>query len=234
VIYSINDIEESEGFMGGIMAQRQDKKSGNQNFMIWTLLLCTFLVFLLPACTQKSSKTAEMISQTAGQRADIDSGSLEPGLSVYYMDGKWRRISQMPRADVFVKKGRQGQPITSINHRFRMGNVFDSGRNQGVGVQMMGFIHLPKAGEWQFQARSNDGIVVFISDLKVVSDPGVHSDQFSKPRKFQAQNPGWYSILLRYIQRKGSATLEIYWKPPGKAKFTIIPDEAYWHMPKSL
>ena len=109
--------------------------------------------------------------------------------------------------------------------------MFDSGRNRGIGIQMMGFIHLPEAGEWQFKVQSNDGIEVAIEKVPVVSDPEWHSDRFSEPLGFYAQDKGWYSILLRYFQRKGTATLEFYWKKPGAQDFTIIPKEAYWNNP---
>lgn len=165
------------------------------------------------------------------QPTDIDPASLKPGLAAYYKFGFWRHIEKMPDQKKFLEQDEPRKPIPYIDHRFGKENVFDSGRNRGVGVQMMGFIHLPEAGEWQFKVQSNDGIEVTIQNILVVSDPEWHSDRFSEPLGFYARDKGWYSILLRYFQRKGTATLEFYWKKPGEQDFTIIPKEAYWHRP---
>ncbi len=201
--------------------------------LIWAIGLGTLVGFLLPACFPKSSQTTVPALGTAVSPTKDTPDSLQRGLSVYYMEGFWRHVDLMPKPEAFLKKKwKPGKPISKIDHRFGKGNVFDSGRNSGVGVLMRGFIHLSRAGEWQFMAQSNDGIEVTIENILVVSDPGWHSDRFSQPMGFQAERSGWYTVKLRYFQRKGTATLEFYWKPPGKKDFTIIPEAAYWHMPK--
>jgi PA14 domain-containing protein len=139
----------------------------------------------------------------------------------------------MPGPDSFVETGTKGKPISRIDHRFDKGDVFDSGRNRGIGVQIVGYIHLSKSGEWQFRVHSNDGIEVVIEETLVVSDPVWHSDRFSDPMGLQVEKPGWHPILLRYFQRKGTATLKFYWKPSGEHEFRIVPEEAYRHLPTS-
>ncbi len=39
---------------------------------------------------------------------------------------------------------------------------------------------------------------------------------------------------MLYFQRKGTATLELYWKPPGQedADFVLVPAEAFAHIPE--
>jgi hypothetical protein len=216
-----------------VMMTKKGKKPYVQNNLIWALLVSTLVVFLLPACVPKPSQTTAPAFGLAVQPTKNTADSLQPGLSVYYMEGFWRHVELMPKPEAFLKTGSPGKAISKIDHRFGKGNVFDSGRKSGVGVQMMGFIHLSRTGEWQFMAQSNDGIEVAIENIPVASDPGQHSDRFSKPMGFQVEKSGWFSLLLRYFQRKGTATLEFYWKPPGKQDFTIIPEEAYWHMPET-
>jgi hypothetical protein len=46
-----------------------------------------------------------------------------------------------------------------------------------------------------------------------------------------AREAGWTPIRLRYFQRKGTATLKLYWQPPGSEAFAVIPASAYAHGP---
>ncbi len=158
---------------------------------------------------------------------------LEPGLRVLYFNGKYRNVRQMPNGDrALLEKGRPGAPILIINNQFGSNEVFDSGRNQAVGVQMKGYIHLEK-GRYAFQALSNDGVEMIIDDKSVLIDPGVHSDRLSKIETLSVQEPGWYSLMVKYFQRKGTAALTLYWKTPEKNEFEVIPASAYGHLPEN-
>ena len=46
------------------------------------------------------------------------------------------------------------------------------------------------------------------------------------------EEAGWYPMLIKYFQKKGTAALSLYWKPPGAAEFSVIPAEAYAHLPE--
>ncbi len=118
-----------------------------------------------------------------------------------------------------------------IDHQFGANEVFDSGRNRGVGVQMKGYLLLEQEGLYQFQALSNDGIEVFIDGKSLLIDPDVHSDRLSKVEPLIVQETGWHALMVKYFQRKGSAALTLYWNPPGKDVFEVIPARAYAHLP---
>ena len=157
--------------------------------------------------------------------------SLAPGLSVLYFDGKYRSVSQIPDGDTAIlEKGRPGKPILMVNHQFGQNEVFDSGRNQGVGVQMKGYIRLEKTGHYEFQALSNDGVEISIDGKRILSDPDVHSDRMSDIGVFTVQKPGWHPLLAKYFQRKGTAALKFFWKTPGMDDFEVIPAQAYGHV----
>lgn len=194
------------------------------------ILFCLVLIALGSGCAGKlpSGTSVDSASET-GLPAGVDPKALQPGLDVFYRYGFWRNISQMPGPESFLKNGRSGKVVNQINHQFGTGEVFDSGKTRGVGVQIQGFIKLSHEGLWHFKARSNDGIDIKISQVQVVFDPGVHSDRFSRPEAFNVSKPGWYPLMVRYFQRKGTATLEFFWKPPGEEDFSIIPEEAYRH-----
>jgi hypothetical protein len=154
---------------------------------------------------------------------------LLPGLGVIYFDRFFTHVDQMPGEQSAHKTGRKGSPIGNLNHRFGKGKVFDSGRSQGVGVQIAGFIRMSTPGTYEFKARSNDGIRVFLGDTMIIDDPAVHSDRFSNEKAVEIRNSGWYPLKILYFQKKGTATIELFWKEPSVSVFQIVPPGALAH-----
>ena len=170
-------------------------------------------------------------SQTLMVGKDLEN-RLEPGLRVLYFNGMFRNVRQIPDGDrAMLEKGRPGAPISVIDHQFGENEVYDSGRNRGVGIQMKGYLLLEQKGLYQFQALSNDGVEVFIDGRSILVDPDVHSDRLSNVETLAVQETGWHALMVKYFQRKGSAALTLYWKPPGKDAFEVIPARAYAHLP---
>ncbi|MBW1696110.1 MAG: hypothetical protein JRH18_09805 [Deltaproteobacteria bacterium] len=164
--------------------------------------------------------------------AKIDSANLIPGLAVLYFYEFWaRHLDALPAGEKAVALGKPGAPIPYLNHKFGRGKVFGSGERRGVGMQMDGYLNMLKPGEYWFKALANDGIRVFVNNQLVVDDPGwhKHGDRYSEPLSIKIAKPGWFPVRVRYFQRKGTATLKLYWKKPQDKKFTIIPPKAYAH-----
>jgi hypothetical protein len=160
---------------------------------------------------------------------------LAPGLQVLYFNGMFKNIRQIPVGDrLLFEKGRPGEPISIINHQFGVNEVFDSGRNRGVGVQMKGYLLLDQQGRYEFQALSNDGVEVIIDGNTILVDFDVHSDRLSEVGTLSVEERGWHSVMVKYFQRKGTAALTLYWKTPGKDEFEVIPAWAYGHLPDNL
>ena len=164
------------------------------------------------------------------QNNDIDPSSLNPGLSVLFFDNKFRFVNEMPQGGLAKATGRPGKPVLILDHQFGNGEVYDSGRSQKVGVQMIGYIHFAQSGDYAFQTLSNDGVEVYIDGEIVVSDPRVHSDQLSKEGEITVTDAGWKPLMVRYFQRKGTAALKLYWRTPGGSDFEIVPATAYRHL----
>lgn len=157
---------------------------------------------------------------------------LKPGLSALYFNGMFRNVREIPDGDMLIlQKGRPGPPILTINNQFGQDEVFDSGRNRGVAVQMKGFILLDQIGRYEFQALSNDGVEVIIDGTSILVDAFVHSDRMSDVGTLSPLEAGWHSLMVKYYQRKGTAALKLYWKTPGKDVFEVIPAKAYKHLP---
>lgn len=182
-----------------------------------------FVVFLL------------LLGGCAGSQAIIDDKNIKnhpvPGLQVLYFNGMFKNVRQIPDGDrALLEKGRPGQPVLLINHQFGENEVFDSGRNRGVGVQMKGYLLLDQPGRYEFQALSNDGVEVIIDGNTILIDFDVHSDRLSEVGALSVEEGGWHSLMVKYFQRKGTAALTLYWKTPGNDGFEVIPASAYGHL----
>lgn len=196
------------------------------NILLVSIAIFTFL--LLAGCVEKQSRGA--ISATSGQPVGKSASEMTAGLKVRFFDKKFYNLEQMPTGSQLETFGRAGNPVNEINNQFgKKGNVFGSGRSQNVGIYFSGMINLRQVGPYSFQALSNDGVRCFIENQMVFEDPFVHGDRLTPVGTYNAESPGWYSLKLVYFQKKGSATLKFYWKPPGATKFEIVPASVLAH-----
>lgn len=156
---------------------------------------------------------------------------LQPGLAVTYYYDYFRHIKELQKK-VAKGEGREGAPIMALNSNVGPGKVLTSRRDDGVGAQIQGLIHLEKPGIYTFMAQSNDGIRLEIGGELVLEDPDVHSDRFSEPGGFMIDQGGWYPISVLYFERKSTSTLELYWRPPEdeSESMQMVPAEAFAHM----
>jgi hypothetical protein len=151
--------------------------------------------------------------------------SLAPGLAVNYVFKKVRHVDEIEAAG----PGEPGEPLPNLNYHTGSRDVLTSGQNDRVGALIRGFINLPAPGRWLLAAQSNDGVRVRLDGKVIISDPGVHADQFSENAEINVTTPGWYPLAITYFEREHTATLELYWQPPDKDEFEIVPDNAFAH-----
>jgi hypothetical protein len=208
----------------------KQKKNGLCIYFSVYALLSVMSAILALGCTRTVEEPTLGTVQQPQYPAEVKKEQLKPGLSVIYIPEKYRHVKEMPSMERMSKYAYPGPPILKIDHRFGYGKVFDSGRSEGVGMIMSGYLHLKDPGVYRFQANSNDGFRLYIGNDQVIDDPGVHPDKLSDPGEVEALKGGWYPVEIKYFQRKGTATLELYWQPPGAEAFTIIPEEVYAHI----
>ncbi len=153
---------------------------------------------------------------------------LQAGLSVKYYYDFYRLISELEKK-VAKSEGKGGPPIMAIDSSVGAGKVLTSKRDDGVGAHIQGLIHLDKPGIYTFMAQSNDGLRVEIGGEKIIEDPDVHKDHFSEPGGFMIDQAGWYPISILYFERRGTSTLELYWRPPGDESNSmhLVPAKAF-------
>jgi hypothetical protein len=211
--------------------------------MLIMISALTATILFMPAGAEARKKSfketppPEIATQLKGLTAvspQPQPSDIEPGLAVTYVFGKWRHLDDMPGpADPPDKESephKTGRPILKLDHQFGNGTVFDSGWSTGVGAHFSGMIRFPEAGDYTFQALSNDGVRVLVGGRIVVEDPAQHRDRVSVPVTVTIENPGWYSLDVKYYQRKGTAALRLLWQPPGASEFLPVPAEAYGHL----
>ena len=157
---------------------------------------------------------------------------LSKGLSVvYYLEFFERHLDQIPRNESFSYIKKTGPPVFELNHQFGDEEVFQTGTNRGVAMRMLGYLVVKDAGSYEFQALSNDGVIVKLGGETVISDPEQHSDRLSNVGHVTIDKAGHYPLVVEYFQRKGTAALKLFWKTPGSEKFVPIPANHYVHLP---
>jgi hypothetical protein len=193
----------------------------------------SLMILLSAGMGQGIAEQVELTGLLPARELSEDS-SLKPGLLPIYIYKLFKSVDEMPKLDIKTTTEKVGKPILFLDHSFgKKDPIFDSGVSQGIGIQMNGFLKFSEPGKYTLKTKSNDGICVWISDKRIVYHPGVHTDHFSNEVVLDIQKPGWYPLMIKYFQRIGTAAIAMYWKPPGKTGFSVIPAEAYSHAPAS-
>lgn len=162
-----------------------------------------------------------------------DPAALKPGLAVTYYFNKFNDVAEIPE---WAKShpGAAGAAIPMLNYNMGPGNVLTSDRDTGVGAAIEGLIHFAQAGTYELMMQSNDGVKLEIGGKLIHLDPGVHADRFSDPILLRVDVAGWYPLSLLYFEKKGAATLELYWLVPGAGdRLEFVPAKAFAHPPRS-
>ncbi len=87
------------------------------------------------------------------------------------------------------------------------------------GLVLSGKIDIPKAGDYTFYLRSNDGSKLFIDNQLIVSSDGLHG-AIEKPGSLWLSK-GKHSLIIHYFQAGGGYLLETSISGPGMEKIII-------------
>jgi hypothetical protein len=190
------------------------------------------LLALLAGCAHTPPPPAHFDS-VSPPSLPLGAEGLQPGLAVWYFDHPFvLNLNDLPQGEDRRKAGWGGPPIPYLNHQFGRSDVFDSGTNRGIAMELNGVIRLDKPGTYGFQANSNDGVRLAIGGQRLIDDASWHGDRLSQEAWLTISEPGWYALQILYFQRRGTATLQLYWQPPGTGTFAIVPAAALAHRPQ--
>lgn len=169
---------------------------------------------------------------TGLERAKPREAKLRPGLGVTYYLNRFNHIDEL-LLEAEMTKGHKGKPLPRLNYKVGGGNVLTSDREDMIGAMIYGFIRLEKKGVYTFLLQSNDGVELHVGGKMIYRDAAVHADDYSPPLTIEIGEPGWYALDLAYFEKKNTATLELYWRPPGeKGDPVFVPAGAFAHIPK--
>lgn len=157
--------------------------------------------------------------------------NLESGLAVKYYGIKVNSIREFEEWMEY-EKGNMGPPIPMLNYQVGQGDVLTSGSNDMVAADINGFINFETSGSYTMMVHSNDGVRLTIGGKLIHEDPNVHGDRFSDEITLEISKPGWYPVRILYFEKKNTATLELYWDPPGPQDVDYVPATAFAHIGK--
>ncbi|WP_025899127.1 PA14 domain-containing protein [Sneathiella glossodoripedis] len=153
---------------------------------------------------------------------------LKPGLAVTYYGAKFNSITQLLEW-MDYEDGKPGEPIPMLNYQVGQGNILTTTATDLMGADIRGLINFDKVGTYTVMVHSNDGVRVTIGGVMIHEDPEVHADRFSEEIKLEISEPGWYPVHILYFEKKNTATLELYWDPPGPEEIDYVPASAFAH-----
>jgi len=93
------------------------------------------------------------------------------------------------------------------------------------GIIYSGFIRIDNTDVYGFATQSDDGSVLSIDDVPVVSNDGKHG-LFEQGGSVPLQK-GYHKFTLKYYNVGSTAVLRVYMTLPGKPKGELSPDELY-------
>jgi len=184
------------------------------------------LALALAACAPQYQHPTEPPRPVSPQPAATQ---LSPGLKPIYFVGELEHVNNMPRNAEELSKGRPGQPILQLNLATG-GAMWDSQRVENYYIHMTGLIQL-EAGVYKFAAISNDGLRITVDKTRIVDDPYVHANQLSPLTEVTISETGWYPIVVQYFQKRGTASLQFQYQPPGAGGLMPVPAAVFAHIP---
>jgi alpha-L-fucosidase len=116
------------------------------------------------------------------------------------------------------KPGKEGiMPVFSIENREK---------EQYFGYEFAGFIHIEKAGSYTFFLTTNDGSRLYVDDMMVINNDGLHPAAEVSRQLNLAE--GYHSFLIRYFQEGGTHHFQLEWQGPGFER-QIVPASVLYH-----
>ncbi len=167
---------------------------------------------------QTATVTVEVISL----REPDTHGDLEDGLAVgYYILSNPQSLPNYDEMDPYLNG-----VLAQVNLPSTDGAFAGSGRSDEVGARLTALIDVPQDGLYTFYTESDDGSGLWVGNLHVVENDGVHGMQERSGLIGLAQ--GRHRIRVDFFEQAAGAGLIVRWSGPGLAK-QIIPAASWAH-----
>jgi len=179
---------------------------------------------LVPAAMAQQAKPPATLNL---KTQNLPAAQLQPGLSAAFFNAYFRDVNNVVKYVAGAQPNKTAT-LAQINDENGAGMIFNSGRYERYALHIKGYLRFPKAGAWQMQVTSNDGVLIELDGRKAIEDADVHSDRVSDPVTLNVPAAGVVPIVIYYFQNRGSATLILEWTEPGGKEMVTIPASAFW------
>lgn len=152
-------------------------------------------------------------------------GSLSAGLAVSYAYPS--DVRTLEDATNALRKGKKGPPLKGLSYidNSEGDDTLTSRSSKKVAAGISGYIKFEKAGTFEVDVLSNDGIALSIGGQPVALYDEIHACEPAGVQEVVVPQAGWYAIEATYFQRKGTACLMMDWNVGGS--MGPVPDSAF-------
>ncbi|MEA3479737.1 MAG: glycoside hydrolase family 127 protein [Bacteroidota bacterium] len=139
---------------------------------------------------------------------------VQPGLKYEYFQGEWDSLP-----DFNQMKPRKKGTIDDFD--------FSPGKqSEYFGFQYTGYIDIPADGVYTFYTISDDGSCLYIDDLLVVDNDGLHG--MTEMEGTVALQKGYHPIRVTFFEKNGGDDLIVLWKSSQFDKLKVSPERLYY------
>jgi len=139
-------------------------------------------------------------------------------------------------ADVFNRQGYNNAPplpsslerpiyttiVPDINFNWGSGQVLNSGRSEDVIVRFTGNISFPTSGNYQFYSPADDGTILQIDGVQIISDWRDKGGGGSTSAPVYFEGGSTHTITLYYYENGGGANVWLYYYTP-QTGYVLVP-----------
>jgi hypothetical protein len=139
-------------------------------------------------------------------------------------------------ADVFNRQGYNNAPplptsnerpiyttiVPDINFNWGSGQVLNSGRSEDVIVRFTGNISFPTSGNYQFHSPADDGTILQIDGVQIISDWRDKGGGGSTSAPVYFEGGSTHTITLYYYENGGGANVWLYYYTP-QTGYVLVP-----------
>ena len=121
------------------------------------------------------------------------------------------------------------EDILSLQIDAGAGAFWDGGPTDDFAMRTRGRLEIAEAGDYVFYLTSDDGSALYIDDVRVVDNDGIHG-AFEQSVTV-ALDAGWHDVEIRYFEAGGQAVLDLDWSGPGFGRKAMVFDGAAYDAP---
>lgn len=166
--------------------------------------------------------TDEGIDLSAAQPgAEVSENDFIPGAiaKAWATDGSISSVLQLP----FTKEPLFSGILPEINFYASDFSVLE----ENFGVEVTGYLRIPKTNNYTFRLTSDDGSRMYINDELVIDNDGFHGDISMDGEVVLAE--GFHPVRILFFQGLGGRTFRLTWRSFDSKRFEVVPNYVLMH-----